>query len=442
MTASLSARRIELLNEIFRGYDGPPFAVRLWDGSTWRTGRDAPVCTIALTKPHALTALLTAPDEITLGEAFIHEELEVEGDLFSAFDVAEHIFSRPQDLRHRLVRRARAAVLGVGQWLRLGAAGSRRRDRASIEYHYDQPVEFFAPWLGSTLAYSCAYFRHDGQTLEEAQRQKLELVCTKLRLKPGERFLDIGCGWGSLPLHAAQQHGARAHGITLSRQQAATAQKRMQKAGLNGACTVELSDYRELAQNGHAGAFDKIASIGMFEHVGRRNLPVYFRIARGLLRPGGMMLNHGIARASSAPVRRDSFISRYVFPDGRLVTLPEALEAAERQGLEVRDVENLREHYELTLRAWVAGLQANEDELLRLVPKTTYRIWLLYMAGSAAAFRRGHIAVFQALLSRPERGASKLPLTREDWYVKERGSEGAKEQENMALESRIGTGLD
>jgi cyclopropane-fatty-acyl-phospholipid synthase len=416
MTVSVPAVRANLFDEIFRGYDGPPFALRLWDGSAWRTGDNpAPACTIVINKPAALAALIAAPNEITLGEAFIREELNVEGDLFSAFDVAEHLFRRPQSLRHRIVQRAAAAFFGLGQLLSLGAAGSRQRDRASIAYHYDQPVEFFEPWLGATLAYSCAYFRHAGQSLDEAQRQKLELVCTKLRLKAGERFLDIGCGWGSLPLHAAQQHAARAQGITLSREQAAIAAQRMKGAGLDGCCAVELCDYRDLARNGHA--FDKIASIGMFEHVGLKNLPVYFGIARKLLRPGGLMLNHGIARASAAPVPRESFISRYVFPDGYLVTLPEALEAAEREGLEVRDVENLREHYELTLRCWVAGLRANAEALLRLVPKTTYRIWLLYMAGSAAAFRRGVISVYQVLLSQPDRGVSGLPLTREDWYV-------------------------
>jgi cyclopropane-fatty-acyl-phospholipid synthase len=429
MAVSLPAGRANLFNEIFAGYNGPPFAVRLWEGSAWRTNGDAtPACTIVIKKPTALAALIAAPNEITLGEAFIREELDVEGDLFSAFEIAEHLFSRPQSLRHRIAQRAAATFCGLRQLLSLGAAGSRRRDRASIAYHYDQPVEFFQPWLGPTLAYSCAYFRHTGQSLDEAQRQKLELVCTKLRLRPGEHFLDIGCGWGSLPLHAAQRHGARAHGVTLSREQAATATRRIQRAGLNGCCAVELSDYRDLARNGHA--FDKIASIGMFEHVGLKNLSVYFGIARKLLRPGGLMLNHGIARASAARVPRDSFISRYVFPGGWLVTLPEALAAAEQQGLEVRDVENLREHYELTLRCWATKLRANAESLLQLVPTITYRIWLLYLAGSAAAFRRGDIGVYQVLLSRPDQGVSGLPLTREDWYNVGRASGEAREPQN------------
>ncbi len=428
MSASSPARRAVIFNELFGNYAGSPFAVRLWDGSIWGSHDGAPpACTIVLNDPAALTALFAAPSEVTLGEAFVHGRLDVEGDLFSAFAIAEHVFSRPRKLRHRVVQQLAAAIFGVGKFVRLGASGSRRRDSASIAYHYDQPVDFFTPWLGKTLAYSCAYFRHGGQSLDEAQKQKLELVCTKLRLQPGERFLDIGCGWGSLPLHAAQRHRAQAHGITLSRQQAATAQQRIQRAALERCCSVDHCDYRDFARNGHN--FDKIASIGMFEHVGLKNLPVYFGIAFRLLRPGGLMLNHGIARATTSPVPRDSFISRYVFPDGRLVTLPQALSAAESQGFEIRDVENLREHYDLTLRRWVAGLRENADALLRLVPKTTYRIWLLYMAGSAAAFRRGDIAVYQALLSRPDRGASRLPLTREDWYA---GRAGATAGQNTS----------
>lgn len=416
MSELLQVRKRAIFDELFQGYTGPAFAVRLWDGGQWSSpGEGQPVFTLVVKEPGTLAALLAAPNQITLGEAFIHDRLDVEGDLFSAFAVAEHLFERPHSLRYKIAGRLAGAGFGLGQFLRHGAANSRRRDRASIASHYDQPVEFFQPWLGRTMAYSCAYFRDSDQPLDQAQEQKLEMVCRKLRLKPGERFLDIGCGWGSLPLYAAQWHRALAHGITLSRQQAETAWRRIQRSAMERCCSVELCDYRDLERAGRR--FDKIASVGMFEHVGLKNLGVYFGIARRLLRPGGLMLNHGIARASAAPVPADSFIGRYVFPDGRLVTLPQALEAAEQQGLEVRDVENLREHYDLTLRRWVAGLRANADALLRLVPRTTYRIWLLYMAGSAAAFRRGSIAVYQVLLSRPERGASRLPLTREDWYA-------------------------
>lgn len=241
------------------------------------------------------------------------------------------------------------------------------------------------------------------------------MICRKLRLQPLERFLDIGCGWGSLILHAVSAHHVHGLGITLSEQQATAAQRRIEESGLNRSCAVELRDYRDCSHL--HGSFNKIASVGMFEHVGLENLPEYFRIAHQLLRPGGVFLNHGIARFQLSPVRKSSFIDQHVFPDGKLVTLWQVIHAAEGAGLEVRDVEDLREHYELTLRLWVKGLQDNAATLLRYVPETTYRIWLLYMAGSAAAFHRGDIAVYQVLLSRPDCGHSGLPLVREDWYT-------------------------
>ena len=417
MADSLLPRRKAWLDELFQGYEGPPFDVRLWDGWRWncRPGH-LPVCTIVVVDPAALTALMAKPNELTLGEAFIDGALDVEGDLFSVFAVAEHLFSRPQSLKRKIAEKTARAVFELGSRIRQGSVSSRYRDRASIAYHYDQPVSFFAPWLGESLVYSCAYFRDAGEPLEKAQRQKLDHVCRKLRLKTGERFLDIGCGWGSLAIHAASC-GAQAHGITLSFEQAATAQSRIHGAGLDGDCTAEFRDYREL--EGRLPQFDKIASVGMFEHVGLKNLPLYFGIAYRLLKPGGLLLNHAIARSQLAPVR-DSFVERYVFPDGRLVTLTETLAAAQSQGFEVRDVENLREHYELTLRQWVAGLKAHREELLLQVPERTYRIWLLYMAGSAAAFRRGNIAIYQTLLSRPDGGKSGLPLTRSDLYATDR----------------------
>jgi cyclopropane-fatty-acyl-phospholipid synthase len=365
--------------------------------------------------PRALGSLLASPNEVTLGEAFIHGDLDVEGDIFSVFSIAEHLFNRPRTLRQQAAEKLAAKLFGIVKWLRHGSRHSLGRDRASISYHYDQPSGFYEPWLGRSFAYSCAYFRTPEDPLDIAQEQKLELICQKLRLQPFERFLDIGCGWGSLVLHAAGRHGAQAHGITLSREQAGMACRRIEQAGLEQQCAVELRDYRRLEDGRQS--FDKIASIGMFEHVGLKNLSQYFGIAYRLLRPGGVFLNHGIARSPLSALREKSFIDRYVFPDGHLVTLSQALSAAESQGLEVRDVENLREHYELTLRRWVEGLRRNADALLQHVSKITYRIWLLYMAGSAAAFRRGDIGVYQVLFSRPDRGNSRLPLTREDWYA-------------------------
>ena len=418
MTDSAKENSNAAFGAVFKGYEGPAFALRLWDGRCWSSSaNEKPACTLVLESPKALGSLLASPNELTLGEAFIHGELDVEGDIFSAFSIAEHLFSRPRGLKRRIVEKLAGSAFGLGQRIKHGALNSPRRDRASIAYHYDQPVAFFEPWLGKSLVYSCAYFQSPADSLDQAQEQKLALVCTKLRLQPSERFLDIGCGWGSLILHAGGKRQAEAHGITLSREQAETAKRRIEAAGLERCCSVALRDYRDL--EGVGQPFDKIASIGMFEHVGLKNLPLYFGIAYRLLRPGGLFLNHHIARSSLSPIRPDSFIGRYVFPGGRLVTITESLSAAEAQGFEVRDVENLREHYHLTLRRWVEELRRNADALLQLVPRTTYRIWLLYMAGSAAAFHRGDIAVYQALLSRPDGGDSHLPLTRDGLYARD-----------------------
>lgn len=420
-TSASSQRQVgKHLARLFNGYDGPAFSIRFWDGWQWYCAQDKPICTLVINSPDALASIAAGANEVTLGEAFIDKELEVEGDLFAAFSVVEHLMDLPGSLRQRAVEAVMAAAMSLRRWFRHGQKHSKKRDSAAISYHYDLPVEFYRPWLGPTLAYTCAYFRNPEDSLDKAQQQKLDLICRKLRLNPGERFLDVGCGWGSLVLQASR-YGAQAHGITLSREQADVAGERIQAAGLVDSCSVEFRDYRNCAELRES--FDKIASVGMFEHVGLANLPTYFAAARNLLKPGGTFLNHGIARSQSSPARRNSFIDRYVFPDGRLVTISEAIRAAEDAGFEVRDVENLREHYELTLRKWVEGLRRNRDALLKIVPESTYRIWLLYTAGSAAAFQRGSIAVHQVLLSRLDRGRSGLPLIREDWYAGETAEE-------------------
>lgn len=416
MFAGMEVHAARTLDALFQGYEGPALAVRLWDGRLWSQSKNRePECTIVLNHPRALARLIYAPSEITLGEAFIHGDVDVEGDIFSVFPAAEHLFNHPRTLLYKLSEKLASGAHDIGRWLMHGQVNSTGRDRASIAYHYDQPMAFFEPWLGRSMVYSCAYFRHEGDPLEQAQQQKLDLICRKLRLARGERFLDIGCGWGSLLLEAANRRQAVSKGITLSREQAETAKRRIAEAGCGPGCEVELRDYRHIPSAEQP--FDKIASVGMFEHVGPKNLPLYFAIVRRLLKPGGLFLNHAIARSHVSPTRPRRFISRHVFPDGKLVTLSQALTAAESQGFEVRDVECLREHYELTLRQWVEALRQHADELLKQVSRATYRIWLLYMAGSAAAFRRGDIGVYQVLLSKPDKGKTRLPLTREDLYA-------------------------
>lgn len=423
MQLSGEERRRNVLNSLFSNYSGPTFAIHLWDGWCWHsTQNQKPQCTIEIVNSDALELLIANPNEVCLSEAFIRGEIDVKGDLFSVFTVGEHLLTRPTTLRKELLQRITETLFGVGNLLRKGARHSPGRDRSAIEHHYDQPFEFYQPWLGKSLTYSCAYFRDAEETLDSAQANKIDLICRKLRLQPFEQFLDIGCGWGSLMLHAAKEYGAYAHGITLSKEQERVANRRIEEGHQTQSCKVELRDYRTLTDV--SIPYDKIASIGMFEHVGLKNLPQYFATVRQALKPGGTFLNHGIARAHHSPARKSSFINRYVFPDGELVTLSQANTAAESAGFEVRDVENLREHYELTLRHWVEDLQHHADAVLKHVSESTYRIWLLYMAGSAAAFRRGDIGIYQTLLSRTDQGQSRLPLTREDWYQQSICNEG------------------
>lgn len=416
MPSSLDhSRRTKFFDSLFHAYSGTPFAVRSADGWNWSSHKDAaPEATLIFNSAAAWHALMTDPTERTLGEAFIDGHLDLEGNIFSVFPIARYVVDRPASARYNILRTIWRASADVGRVLHRGTVHSKARDRAAISYHYDLPVDFYRPWLGSTLAYSCAYFRDPMEGLDCAQTNKLELICRKLNLQPEDRFLDIGCGWGSLVLHAASQHSAMAHGITLSKEQAAVATGRVSHARLQDRCTVELRDYRDMPSL--PVKFDKIASVGMFEHVGMKKLREYFSIALQMLSPNGAFLNHGIARSTTAPPARDSFIDKYVFPDGELVPLGQVLEIAENVGFEVRDVDNLRFHYERTLRLWVENLQANARTVLQHASERTYRIWLLYMAGSADAFRIGRLELYQVLLGpRPGLLAGNL-TTREHWY--------------------------
>ncbi|MGN6378773.1 MAG: class I SAM-dependent methyltransferase, partial [Gaiellales bacterium] len=246
---------------------------------------------------------------------------------------------------------------------------------------------------GPTMVYSCAYFADAQEPLDVAQTRKLDVICRKLRLQPGERFLDVGCGWGSLVIHAARHHGVEATGITLSEPQARLARERAVEAGVGDRCQIRVADYRELAD----GPYDKIASVGMVEHVGAAELGRYARTLRGLLAPGGLLLNHGITRAAARAWNTRSFIGRFVFPDGELESLGTIVGELESAGLEVRDAESLREHYTLTLRGWLANLSAGRESAIAEAGAERERIWRLYMTGSARAFQRGDIAVHQVL---------------------------------------------
>ena len=310
---------------------------------------------------------------------------------------------------------------------RVGEQHEKERDRAAVRYHYDVGNDFYALWLDERMVYSCGYFKSADCSLDGAQLAKLDLVCRKLRLRPGERFLDVGCGWGALVIHAAQCYGVEALGITLSENQAKLARERVAAAGLSGRVKVEIRDYRDLP---HAAAFDKIASIGMVEHVGIAKLPVYFAALYRALAPRGLLLNHGIVSLGAARPkswrdrlearlwRRNAFIEQYVFPDGQLVPLHSVIGAGEAEGFETRDVESLREHYALTLRHWTSRLTANAERAIAIAGERTYRTWRLYMAASAHAFAAGSINVVQTLLSKHDAdGVAGLPLTRAGLYT-------------------------
>jgi len=406
------------LDRIFESYAGPGFAIHFWDGSSWVSHDADATFVICLRTENAWRALCQSPDDVALGAKYIDGEIEVEGDLYLALRALPHVESAisraiPAPV-HRLRRYSAVFTNHVQRLARWGKVHSQQRDAASISYHYDKPPEFFRLFLGNSMVYSCAYFQSWSRTLDEAQTDKMDLICRKLDLRRDERFLDIGCGWGSLVLHAGTQYGAISRGISLSEKQVNYAAHRIGGLEISSQCEIELMDFRDLArQKAH---FHKIASVGMCEHVGHRHIREYFQHAYSILFPRGLFLNHGITRRPGASRPAPSFIDRYIFPDGELLTVSEMVTAAESAGFEVRDVEDLREHYEETLHRWVAALNENESEAIKLTDVRTVRTWRLYMSGCAEAFRRGDIAIHQLLLSKNDHGLSNAAKVRERWY--------------------------
>ena len=414
---------LSLLQDVFSSFPLPDVAVRLWDGTTWKAEPAEPTrCTLVLQHPGALRRMFLPASDLNLGEAYIYNDFDIEGEIEALLPLMEHFveghLGKLDQVRYgkRLLSLPKMGQSrpGDSEAKMRGLLHSKVRDRQAISYHYDRSGDFFALWLDSRMVYSCAYFATPDDNLETAQERKLEYTCRKLRLRPGERLLDIGCGWGGLLIYAAQHYGVEADGITLSQQQAELARERIKKAGLDQRCHVNVCDYRELNK---PNGYDKLVSVGMFEHVGEALLPTYFKQAWELLRPGGVFLNHGIAVHSNSPMPGRSFIHRYVFPDAYATPLPKALEAAEISGFEVRDVENLREHYIYTLRNWVHRLEEHVDEAKKIEGEVTYRIWRLYMSLGIQEFKMGRGNVYQTLLVKSEKGRSGLPLTREDWYT-------------------------
>ncbi|HEX6475749.1 MAG TPA: class I SAM-dependent methyltransferase [Acidimicrobiales bacterium] len=405
----------------------PPVTIRFWDGST--LGPDGAQATLTIRSPRALRRILYAPGELGAGRAYVAGELDLDGDVYAALALRDSMASRAGgDLDDKakvglgrrgwlgLLRAARSSgVFGrpptpPPEEARLrGRLHSKARDAAAISHHYDVSNDFYRLVLGETMTYSCAHFETPSATLDDAQRSKHDLVCQKLGLRPGARVLDVGCGWGTFAMHAAQHYGARAVAITISERQAALAAQRVADAGLSSQVEIRQQDYREVDD----GPYDAISSIGMFEHVGLSRLAEYLGDLYRLLRPEGRLLNHGISRPGPSGLARNSFINRYVFPDGELHEVGTVVSAAQAQHFEVRDVESLREHYAKTLRKWVANLESGWDRAVDLVGTSRARIWRLYMAGSAVNFEAARTSIHQLLAVKDgPRGESGMPLTR------------------------------
>jgi cyclopropane-fatty-acyl-phospholipid synthase len=398
-----------------------PLTLRFWDGSTLPGESDSTV--VAVRSPEALAYLLRAPNQVGLARAWVTGALDVEGELEAVLATRERFHGIAVSTADRLrliaaalravpsVLLARAPVPAIEAMPR-GRRHSLARDRKAVRHHYDVSNDFYRLVLGPSLVYSCAYFETPADTLESAQERKHELICRKLRLAPAERLLEIGCGWGSLLLHAADRHGTRGVGVTLSDSQAEVARRRIREAGLSDLIEIRVCDYREVTD----GPFDKVVSVGMYEHVGRAELDRYAGTVAGLLRPGGLFLNHGIARLASERPDSDTFISRYIFPDGELHPVTAIQAAMQSAGMEVRDVESLREHYPITLRRWLANLELNRAEATELVGEERERAWRLYMLASAQAFEDGDITVYQVLAARLGSDHD-LPLDRAELLV-------------------------
>jgi cyclopropane-fatty-acyl-phospholipid synthase len=412
--------------------DSIPIKIRCWDGS--EIGPASAPLRLNITTRRALRRMLWAPNELGFARAYVSGDVQVDGDMLAGLEALERV-ALPENGPGVVVDKAtKKALLKAALKLRVlgpppkppkeearveGRRHSKRRDAEAIAHHYDVGNDFYRIVLGESMTYSCAFWeREPGPSfgLADAQLAKCDLVARKLELAPGMRVLDVGCGWGTFAIHAAKSYGARVVGVTLSREQADYARKRVAEEGLTDLIEIRIQDYRDVTD----GPYDAISSIGMAEHVGLAMLSTYAADLFALLRPQGRLLNHAIARRQGPVLSQEystmSFIDRYVFPDGELQPLAAMVAALEGRGFEVRDVESLREHYALTLRAWVANLESRWDDAVTLTSPGRAGIWRLYMAGSALGFESNRMGINQVLAVKPgTHGASGMPRTRESF---------------------------
>ena len=403
--------------------DAGPMPIQFWDGSFLGT----PGANVIMVKsPEALRHILWAPGELGLGRAYVAGEIDLEGSIIETLTAAQDMAGdSPDVVRQKL--RARDVPTLIWTARKLGVLGfppapppeearvrggvhSKDRDAAAIAHHYDVSNDFYRLILGETMTYSCAYFDSSTASLDEAQTVKYDLICRKLGLVAGMRLLDVGCGWGSMAIHAASHYGVEVVGVTLSREQVELARERVAEAGLADLIEIRYQDYRDVGD----GPYDAVSSIGMFEHVGSSRLEDYFTSIREMLIPGGRFLNHAISRPSgSGPLPKRSFIARYVFPDGELHEVGRVITAMQELGLEVRDVESLREHYAKTLSHWVANLEGSWSDAVALAGPNRARIWRFYMAASVMNFKANRASIHQVLaVNTPDSGKSEMPATR------------------------------
>lgn len=429
-------RARKVVTRLFGSPESRDFSVEYWDGSTDPPGSwsETPF-TLCFRRPGALRRMLLPPSELAITEAFVAGDVDIEGSAEHAMHLGDVIGSRMQSARGfaGMLRDVLALPRDRNEEQFNAAAASRYRSArqpggaAAIQHHYDAGNDFYRLWLDERMVYSCAYFHETGEALAQAQLNKLDLICRKLRLERGMELLDIGCGWGALIIHAAREYGVRATGITLSDAQASLARQRIAEAGLASACRVNLIDYRELDASGQ---YDRIASVGMMEHVGRARLAGYFAAVYRALRPGGLFLNHAIVidghrrpptirdRVLSRLWKRGEFINRHVFPDGQLVPVATMIERAESAGFELRDVEAMREHYTITLRHWLRALEGASDRAIQIAGERRYRTWRLYLLAAINGFRAGNTNIVQALFAKNRSdGTSEIPLTRENLFA-------------------------